>query len=346
MKFKLLLSCSLILVLASSCAVVRTNMPNNHFSIADSYYYLPETVLDVELKLHLFKVDSGEWQLRNQEITIIPQIKASNDLFMLKHMKNGLFDDKLVLKSNEQGLLESVSLDVTDKSGEIITDIAKTVISAFGGGTPVSSAALASTADTITIQIQRQYRLAEFNSKEKKISIVETIPFEFKDTIYSWNSEMSLQLDDYKFSTVNLELHERINGVLTRPMKTAKILIVTDPESLLAVSREVYINVVDESKLILVPISRTAFVQKKQTLTFSNGILISNDLDVPSCVKSAFNIPLEIAKAIIALPAELVQLKFNFSGNKDQLDQLDQNLKRLQEQQNEILKKIEEKGKR
>ena len=352
-KVGVLLVCALILVFANSCTVVKSYYPGNYFSQADSYYYLPETVLDVEFKLHLFKIDSGDWQLKNQMISISPRIVASNSLFLLNHEMNVFSDDKLVLKSNEQGLLESVTVDVKDNTGQIITDIAKTVISAFGGGVaPIPGAGPDKLRteenqdkyeDTISIQIQRQVRLSEFNTKVAKLSISEKIPFYFKDSLYSWNSNLSIALEGYKFFIDDETIKGPIKGVLTRPMTTAKIRVTTDSDSMLMVNRELVVNVIDESKLILIPISRVAFVHKKQSLTFRQGVLVSNDLDVPSLMEGIISVPIEIAKAIIALPAELVQLKFNFSGGKDRIDQLEQNMKLLQEQQSELLKKLDEK---
>src|SRR3546814_13608980 len=64
-----------------------------------------------------------------------------------------------------------------------------------------------------------------------------------------------------------------------------------------------------KAKLVEIPVTRAAFVEKTTTIDFEEGTLKQVDISKPSEVLEIVSIPVEILKAIVAIPAELIQLK-------------------------------------
>jgi hypothetical protein len=78
----------------------------------------------------------------------------------------------------------------------------------------------------------------------------------------------------------------------------------------------------NEAQIMTIPITRAAFVKKITYLGFDNGLLTEVDINKPSEALAFMDIPLAIAKAIVDIPAQIVQLKFNFAkANTDLLTQ-------------------------
>jgi hypothetical protein len=77
------------------------------------------------------------------------------------------------------------------------------------------------------------------------------------------------------------------------------------------------------------------FVKRQNTVTFENGLVKSVSIQKPSSVLAAVSLPLSVMKAILSVPAELLQLKITnvtdetnlAKAEKDKLDALDALLK-------------------
>jgi hypothetical protein len=88
----------------------------------------------------------------------------------------------------------------------------------------------------------------------------------------------------------------------------------------------------NEAPLMTLDITRPAFIRKVINLTFTNGILTEVHINKPSEILAGLKIPLDIVKAIAAIPKELLTFKVEYSQEYN---------KYLQEQINEIKKKQE-----
>jgi len=58
-------------------------------------------------------------------------------------------------------------------------------------------------------------------------------------------------------------------------------------------------------------VKRTAFVKRTNKIGIQDGIILSNEITKPSSVEGFISIPINIAKAIVSIPSELVQFKFD-----------------------------------
>lgn len=71
----------------------------------------------------------------------------------------------------------------------------------------------------------------------------------------------------------------------------------------------------NRSPVVCLPIERVPFVKSKFTVTFDRGLLTSMTSDKPSEVIGFLEIPINVAKAIVSIPAELLQFKITHYEN-------------------------------
>lgn len=75
----------------------------------------------------------------------------------------------------------------------------------------------------------------------------------------------------------------------------------------------------NRSPVMSYDIRRAALVSKTTKLAFSNGSLVDVSVDKPSQVLAGVKVPLEIAKSVVALPTDLIQLKINIASSNNAL---------------------------
>ena len=71
------------------------------------------------------------------------------------------------------------------------------------------------------------------------------------------------------------------------------------------------VNVPDISRAILIPVTRAAMVEKKQTLTLKKGMLLENAIIKPSEAEAILAIPVNILKAVFSIPGQLLSFRIN-----------------------------------
>src|SRR3546814_7951437 len=71
-----------------------------------------------------------------------------------------------------------------------------------------------------------------------------------------------------------------------------------------------------KAKLVAIPVKRAAVVENTTTIDFEEGTLKQVDISKPSEVLEIVSLPVEILKAIVAIPAELIQLKIDTTNQE------------------------------
>src|SRR3546814_1557053 len=69
----------------------------------------------------------------------------------------------------------------------------------------------------------------------------------------------------------------------------------------------------------LITVTRAAFDEKTTTIDFEEGTLKQVDISKTSEVLEIVSLPVEILKAIVAIPAELIQLKIDTTNQEKNL---------------------------
>lgn len=71
--------------------------------------------------------------------------------------------------------------------------------------------------------------------------------------------------------------------------------------------------------MIIVPITRSAFVKKVNKISIVDGIITSNAISKPSSIEGLASIPIDIAKAVVSIPAQLLSVKIDNTKNATEL---------------------------
>jgi len=289
----------LTLMMISGCSVITSrklsiNQPSAEATAA--YYFLPKARIHIQV---LEKKDNTQKHaLQYVETIIVPD---ESEFFLLDYNQSSLSSDILTVQLTTDGLLRKVDTAVEDKSGEVIVklvelgkQVAKALI--FPTSTSVGESPI-----IIRDLIFSLSDLSDVNSQLLKIK-----PENFKIDLKPMVSlSSSNEGGDNKSSS----------GICFRALMPYSLKFF-DGE---AVIEQRILLLPDGSPKICMPIERAVFVRKVTNLTFDRGILTEVHIEKPSEVLGFMDIPVSIAKAIASMPAELIQLKINYSNQEKDL---------------------------
>lgn len=232
-------------------------------------------------------------------------------LYLLRPQFNALAADTYrVVVSN--GLLTTISSTNADKSGEVIVDLAKIGIEAFklaAGGPP--SMHVKTTAEKWPREIDVtfdptdpvQLREAQQHLLDVKLNLAFTNHgrFSFRE---GWR----------RVGGMSAGKGEEGNGFFYRPLLPYTVTLSNGSDGSF-VSRTVLLP--NEAPILSFCPQRAAFVERVTHVALENGTIKEVYFSKPSELSAAVKIPLGILQSIVALPADLIQLKINYhSQNK------------------------------
>jgi hypothetical protein len=218
--------------------------------------------------------------------------------FVVSHRPNLLSNDDIRVVVGKDGLLDLVEVTTEDKSVEVVKkliEIGKNVarITAQAGGartTPEEEVIFKASLDPTS-----DVEVAKIN---QALQQVEGGPYEVRLTDRSPADSKQFNSTYQPGSTVG----RHFQGVVFRPalaygLRLSRQSIVQEVATVL---------LPNEAEILHMPINRSAFVKKVQKLDFNEGMLVEATLKKPSEALGAVEIPLEISRAILALPGEIV----------------------------------------
>lgn len=350
----------LISGLFSSCTVVKTNYSNVANKEATVYYYLPESIIKIRATAKVavvYNADStltGSSNLIEQSFVITTEMIAdTKDLLSLNYKPNALMADDIKYAVNAKGLLETVNITTEDRTADIISKLAESPQVILGASTDTNKAAgnivkikefvsdFAIKASTISGTSQTvKWNLVILN----ELGIDDqpkAVPADFV------LSSPDVQTTPPVLSTlinVSGSKNTEIEGILTRPIKNISLEI-KSAISGINFNSTLPSNVVvaDVTKLIVIPVKRTAFVKRVNKIGIQDGIVLSNEINKPSSVEGFVSIPINIAKAIVSIPGQLVQFRYDNTKRSDELEKAKLSYeKSIQESQKFALTKEQE----
>lgn len=317
----------------TGCTVVKTNFSDEAKKNATVYYYLPESKLKVRatVKVAVYynpvnkRLDAPK--IIEQNFTVASEIiPDTKNLLSLNYKPNILMSDDIKYGVNLNGLLETVNITTDDRSANIISELAKAPqiilvnssldkgsdnikIKEYSADFEVKASSISSTPKIITWSIVVENELVQDN--------YETLNADFQIS----SNEVLQSFPTLKKLLTNNEnsTSKDIKGILTRPMKNIEITIESTSNG---AKKPLPINIVipDANKLIVIPVNRTAFVKRVNKIGIKDGIIISNEITNPSSAEGFISIPINIAKAIISIPGQIVQFKFDNTKRLDELE--------------------------
>lgn len=362
MEWSYIITGSFIVILLSgifsSCTVVKTNFSTDAKKDATVYYYLPESILKIRTNVKVAVIYNSDDSTLNASSRIIEQnfvttteiVADTKDLLSLNYKPNALMSDEIKYGVNAKGLLETVNITTEDRTADIIAKLAEAPQVVLG-----TSGGAAKAANTI---VKIKDFSADFTVKVSTISVSPLpinwqiiIPNELgKDEFITVQGEFKISSPDIASTATTLSAlvngtttsspSEETNGILTRPLKNIQLKYeATGFNNTLPTN----VVIADISKLIVIPVKRTAFVKRVNKIGIQDGVILSNEISKPSSVEGFVSIPINIAKAIVSIPGQLVQFRYDNTKRLDELEKAKLNYeKSLQESQKFALTKEQE----
>jgi hypothetical protein len=96
--------------------------------------------------------------------------------------------------------------------------------------------------------------------------------------------------------------------------------------------RSTTVSIPDYSPIIKIPLTRAPLGETKFTISLDHGILTSYQAEHPSTTLEIVKIPLNITSALVALPAEIIRLKFDYSSKQESLLEQEKKILILQQE--------------
>lgn len=266
----------------------------------------------------------------------------------LNHQKN--VDDKLKITTTEAGLLQSVDATSTDKTPQIVADVAEIAISVFkiAVGVPVTPPG-PRMAEPPKPPEKTIHCIVGDKSEEKepgnyKVTVFDVIASAFTyEQIFDPTEDAALKEINLKLCQLStlfeLEIKPSpkpktepeansnspatagaksdINGLAYRRQipYTINLLKKVSSANVNKFSlKSTNVLLPNDAPISVLPLEAGMFVNTEYKTEFKNGMLTKVDATRPSEAAGFVSIPLNIVKRILALPTELLQLKIDYSS--------------------------------
>jgi hypothetical protein len=265
-------------------------------------------------------------------ITELPAIPDPNERYVANLSHWPTHADILKISTTEAGLLKTVSGTSTDKTGAILEDTAKAIIAGIKAsvglpGTPQPSnySNAADPCKTVTSFLTQpftnEYTFNPSNPSEKSNinCTLKKVGSHFQITANKVPAPPNVQKSQ---STPNSnQCGQCFTGlVYRRPVRWEISISKTETGSNGDVPiRTVTILLPNEGPAMVAPMDTSPFIATSYDIAFQDGMLTKWEVDRPSELYAAIQIPLNILKDVIALPTQLIQLKFDYSSKDAEL---------------------------
>jgi len=255
------------------------------------------------------------YQLRTTSVKLQPDPKHQ---YFFKYQPSAFTDDDITLEFSPDGYLKRICTIIDDQTDEFINKVAD-----FG----------ANLAETLTGVSTRSL-------EERVIAEVEVDPFDAKAMEqlngYLKQIDQSLNLTARMLGENGDDVEEvsssAQSGVYFKPLGTCELTLGSQAGEFSAEAR-----IPHPHQLGFVAIPQAAWVKTTFTMTFDEaGVPNKIEVKKPSSAMALIEVPINLLKAIVSIPSQLIQLRVNLQNDRRnaltaQLD-ADKQMKALQEQ--------------
>lgn len=346
----------------TGCSVVRTDISKMNYKKGMVYYYLPQSLIKItsSVKVAVFydtdnkTLVDGSRIIEQKFVVTTENIADTKEILALAYKPNVLMSDYLFFKVNDNGLLESVKVITDDKTAAIVDKLANAPeqILRIEPGSSRADVTLIIKEYTSDFQI----KASEIINKDRTLNWNIIIPNELGKKEYQIvKADFTVRIKGHnpEIQEINQILstsQSYIEGLLVRPLINADLTISTDLLTGQKQVSEMTVEIIDHKRLINIPIRRTAFAKRDNNIIIQEGVIKSNEITNPSSVDGFVSIPINIAKAIVSIPGQLITFKYDntvrLKGLEDQKklleSQLLENEKFQLNRENEINKVLDQ----
>jgi hypothetical protein len=252
-------------------------------------YSLPQSIVTIT-----GTIDGGTPTIK-VNTSYVPDSDAS---FRMRY-RGGLLSADDVKVGVSGGLLSSADTSFEDKTGQILITLAKTAATAAQLTLTEVKPSLLPPASTTGFPFSNQYTLPELANLHSIPHVkLNGLPL----TIQVSPDDALMRSSNYKCSY----------SVCFRHQRTIELLVSGHPQ---------HIVVADERPIATegVNLLSETLITRQTILAFDQGFLTQIEVKKPSTGLAIVSLPLDIAKAILSVPAELIQFKVDYSSKQETL---------------------------
>ena len=261
---------------------------------------------------------------KRRTVTVASDIVADrNALAQVGFNLSPLSDDDIKVEYETNGLLKGVAATATDRTGDILVQLAKT-IAGFRATAEEQAAAVA-----IYEFDPFDWKNATFVNSKLMARFQVCVEVEVRAGIWSPGCGTRSRGMAYKAEEGDLLRTEppRLPGIYYRRPIAHQVHVMEGGVSKQLVS----VQFANDAPIFKIDIERTAFIQRKTIINFESGVPTLVQVVKPSEGLAVVQLPLTIAKAIISAPVDAI------SAHKEvqsaQADLLESEAKRVQAEQ-------------
>lgn len=292
---------------AAGCSVLRSGRTDPARPAAyhsGGAYFLPMTLMTIAVK----RSTANDVTVETPTVQRVPDPSLQ---FSLDYLTDISADDTFKVELDDQGLLKQVSATADDKKGPIIETVAATVLTLMTGvpvpvgakrslaGIPVGAIAL-----TRTLNPNDAVAIAALNDDLRPFGIAMGV-----EPVRS--TPGAPPVPDVAAAT-----RDGRSGIFYRA-PLPYIVSFSRPGEGPFQSYAVFSE--NASPIVAVDVSRSYFARRETTLTFKQGVLSSAEVKKPSELLGFVQIPLDLANAIVGIPAQLLQVRIDQTNQMKQL---------------------------
>jgi len=246
-------------------------------------------------------------------VTVGSEIIADADYrFAMDYDASWLSNDALELKTSN-GLLTSIWSKVEDRTYEVAINLARSFGAVQGFTVPADGRSSKTPVCNKPVLPENAYRKL----------LIDPYSQEDRDA-YPW-----VRIDDFgksvaKPKMVSAEQLKRCaRGVCTRTVRPWRVRVtlacdVKDGQAQYTYRDEV-VYLPDERDVVPVDLKRAFMVEKRYYALFNQGLLTEVRLSKPSSAEELAKLPEGILRALVSVPTELVQLRYNYNVQRKDL---------------------------
>ncbi len=272
--------------------------------------------------------------------------------FCLDYRSSLTAEEAFIVKKTDQGLLKAITSNSDDKS----VDIAKTLIqtffvglsgnAAFPSADAIGKSSIRSrvSATQVVDQVYDPYHEADtalLNNSIKDYGFCLVIEEQVFNSAYKGINDYCdaplrhTSVEDALKRTAKTggplpSVHDDRHGIFYRPRRTRTIYLYIKQDLLskggwkLRASQAIAIE--NTSPVMFVGIDRTFFATRKTTALFDDGALTDITIKKDSELAGFVQIPLYIAQSVVALPAQIIQVRIDQTNQRQKLITARENL--------------------
>jgi len=258
---------------------------------------------------------------------------------LLRYSPNWFTTDEIKPVVNSKGLLESVNVTTDDRTAEVISRIGEAPQKILGtsqdAGAAAPAKAIATVNKVVAVKIKEYtadfvLKASDANDKPIKWPLVIYNEMGVDELPHAWKADFSITLsfpsNEKAFHKVlpfpsNDPENSKISGIVTRPLINAMLSVRSLSDKPISIPENpLIVSVIDTSRPVVIPIKRRKFAKGVNNVVLQDGIIISNEITNPSSFEGFITIPVDILKAVVSIPAQILKFRYDNTTRLDALE--------------------------